>query len=274
MSGEDDAPRLPDLILERYRLGELPPDEGERLARRLERDAELRRRLQALEASDGQIRGQLLPERLAERVQAHLERRRAWPLRPAGLGRRPVPVALAAALLVAVLAPSALGPPPPSPAPDTPATPATSAPGDRLKGLRPALALFRKTADGTEVLAEGTLVRQGDLVRLAYRAAGRAHGVVLSIDGRGVVTRHLPSRGPRAARLRTSGTVLLDDAYELDDAPHRECFFFVTSETPFDVAPVMEVARRTAISGSAAPTLGLPAPLETSVFCVEKGAGS
>ena len=41
----------------------------------------------------------------------------------------------------------------------------------------------------------------GDLLRVGYTGAGRAYGVILSIDGRGVVTRHLPPIGDRAAPL-------------------------------------------------------------------------
>jgi hypothetical protein len=32
-------------------------------------------------------------------------------------------------------------------------------------------------------------------VQLAYQAAGRHFGAIVSIDGRGVVTRHLPAAG-------------------------------------------------------------------------------
>ena len=45
-------PAVPDVVLERYRLGELPPAEIERLARQLEDDTDLRGRLEAIEASD------------------------------------------------------------------------------------------------------------------------------------------------------------------------------------------------------------------------------
>jgi hypothetical protein len=37
---------------------------------------------------------------------------------------------------------------------------------------------------------------------------------------------------------------LLEHAYRLDEAPGWERFYFVTSDAPFDVAPVVEAARK------------------------------
>jgi hypothetical protein len=151
---------------------------------------------------------------------------------------------------------------------------ATPEAGDRIKGLRPALALLRKSERGSEALADGDVARPGDLVRIGYRAAGRAYGVILSIDGRGAVTLQLPTGGGRAAALQSGDTVLLGQSYELDDAPRAERFFFVTSDQPFDVAPVLDAARAAAKRSGAPPrTLALPPPLEQFTFQLSKGAG-
>jgi hypothetical protein len=270
MSREDEASRVPDLLLERYRLGELPPGEVERLEWRLKGDAELRQRLQALERSDQEIRRQYPSEWLAERVRTRLDARRPAPPNPnpAWSWHWPVPAALAvAATVLFVLAPRTFGPPPAGP---VPALRATLEPGDRIKGLRPALVLFRKTAAGTEALADGAVARAGDLIRVGYRSAGRPYGVILSIDGRGAVTLHVPKQGQRAAALRSGDTVLLDHAYELDDAPRFERFFFVTAPAPFDVAPVLAAARRAGAGGPPPTALVLPPPLEQLTFSLEK----
>lgn len=158
---------------------------------------------------------------------------------------------MAAALAVAatvllVLAPRTIAPPPVSPAPT-----ATPEPGERIKGMRPALALFRKSERGSEALADGDVARAGDLVRVGYRAAGRAYGVILSIDGRGAVTLHLPAGGGRAAALHPGDTVLLGHSYELDDAPRA-------------------AAKR---SGAPPQALALPPSLDQSTFLLLKGAG-
>lgn len=262
-TGEDKSDRVPDLLLEQYRLGELSKDASLRIERRLDEDADLDARLEALERSDEEIRRQYPPEWLAGQIRLRLgpaaprsgrPTRAAWP-------RWAVPAAVAAAAFIAiVLMPRPSGPP--------------LAPHEteRLKGSGPSLALYRRTAEGSEPLADGDLVRRGDLLRVGYQAAGRSYGVILSIDGRGAVTRHLPAQGPAAAPLDRGGLVLLDAAYELDDAPRWEAFYFVTSDEPFDVEPVLTAARG-AVSrglGASPPTIELRPDLDQAIFALRK----
>ena len=204
---------------------------------------------------------------LAEQVRARRAARVSAP-RLAPEGRWwPLPIALAAsAAVLSVLGPALRGTPVASPEP--PAAEST----DRVKGMRPSLAVFRKTDDHSETLADGDLARPGDLIRLGYRAAGRRFGVILSLDGRGNVTLHLPRQGRRAAALQGAEVVLLDHAFELDDAPGWERFFFVTSETPFDLDAVVDGARHAPVGAVPPAALALPAPLEQSAFSLEKEA--
>lgn len=266
-SGPD---RVPDVTLERYHLGELPADEAARVAARLATDATLQERLASLERSDRLIEREHPAGWLADRVRARLDAggRAAPARRPSRFRAWAVPVTLAAAFTVAlVLIPRTLW----SPSSETPgARPAT---GERIKGLKPSLTLFRKTPGGSETLADGATARQGDVIRVGYQAAGRAFGVILSIDGRGTVTVHLPTGGDRAAALRAGSPVLLDSAYELDDAPRWECFYFVTADRPFDVAMAVDAATRAArdTRGARPPrTLSLPAGFDQSVILLEK----
>jgi hypothetical protein len=258
-----------DLILERYRLGELPRAEAEALEQRLREEAGLRAQLSALERSDAEIRRRYPPAWLAARVRLRL----AAPApdsphpRPAFARRWAVPVAAAvAAAVLVVLAPRLVGPPLGEPSAGSPAVRDS---GDRIKGLKPALEIFRKTPHGSETLADGDPVRAGDLVRIGYRAAGRGFGVILSIDGRGSVTVHLPAQGDQAVALASGDTVLLDHAYELDEAPRFERFHFVTAQTPFGVATVVEAARRTATTAGAS-ELPLAASFEQATFLLRK----
>jgi hypothetical protein len=96
--------------------------------------------------------------------------------------------------------------------------------------------------------------------------------VIVSIDGRGAVTVHLPPTGREAARLRPGNRVLLDQAYELDDAPRWECFYFVTAQVPFDGQPVFEAAKREAALRRDSPPskLALPRGLDQSMFVLQK----
>ncbi len=54
----DERARVPDLLLERYRLGELTADEREVVERVVKEEPEARERLRQLETSDLEIRGQ------------------------------------------------------------------------------------------------------------------------------------------------------------------------------------------------------------------------
>jgi hypothetical protein len=306
------GPSVPDLVLERSRLGELPASEQDPLRQRLEADPELRARLEALERSDAELRRRLHDAFLATRVRERLPERRpgssapvprggwwrAWPL-PAGLA---VVATVAVVLFLRPLAPAPrldvpsgdpAAPTPSAPwmSPDAPASPVSPAssigrapsatrstspgsePGVRTKGLRPALSLFRKTADGSETLADGDVAREGDVIRIGYRALGRRYGVIISLDGRGGVTRHLPEHGATAAVLEPSAVVLLAHAYQLDDAPAWERFFFVTADAPFPVTAVEDAAHRLAGEPrTAGPAAGLPLPkaLEQSAILLMK----
>lgn len=267
---------VPDLLLERYRLGELPPAEAEALRQRLESDGELRLRLEALAGSDAGLRRALPAAGLAARVRERLAERResarqakhralrAWPL-PAGLAVV-ASVVLAVVLRTRAPEPSLM----PSAAPSV-----TAEDGERIKGRRPALALFRKTPSGSEALADGDRARTGDVIRVGYRASGHRYGVIVSLDGRGAVTRHLPEQGRLAAPLEGGEVVLLAHAYELDDAPAWERFYFVTADEPFEVGAIEDAARRACVepsaSVSAAPeALRLPKALEQSSFLLTK----
>jgi hypothetical protein len=143
----------------------------------------------------------------------------------------------------------------------------------RPKGISPHLAIHRQgTGAEPEALARGARARAGDVLQLSVVSAGRPYGVVVSVDGRGVVTRHGPGDGPLAARLPAQGAVPLDHSYRLDDAPAFERFFLVTGGSPFAVEPVLAAIGRLAAEGRArtgAPAL--PSGLVWNDFVLEKG---
>jgi hypothetical protein len=96
--------------------------------------------------------------------------------------------------------------------------------------------------------------------------------VIVSIDGRGVLTRHLPAHGGQAVPL-DPGPATLPESYELDDAPAFERFYLVTADAPFPVETVVEaVMRRHARPEGAGGDgrLDLPPSLEQSTFVLRK----
>ncbi len=111
--------------------------------------------------------------------------------------------------------------------------------GERSKGTGPRIHVYRK--DGTDAirLNGGDRVSANDALQISYLSNGNTWGVILSVDGNGVITRHYPDAGNGAAPLDTSGEVPLAFSYVLDDAPKYERFIFVSSRSSFPVAPVI-----------------------------------
>jgi len=289
--------KVPDLLIERIVLGELP----EAQTRRLMEDPEVARRVGELERSNREILAAYPPEEMGRRITGRLEAlasaqgaAAAPEQRGAAAGRRRarrqdsrrevegrslfglprlapvtglVGVAVIAGLLLAVLLPGGLG---------SGRRTAAAAEETRLKGLRPHLVVYHKTGSGVETLRENDTVKDSDVLQIGYVSAARPYGVILSIDGRGVVTLHFPTASATAGALEPQGENLLPFAYELDDAPGFERFFFVTSPEPFPVDAVVHAAERLAGSPEQARRvpLELPGGLEQASIVLKKGAAA
>ncbi len=242
------TPAPSDLLLERYRLGELPADQMEAVAAMVATDGAVRSRLAALDRSDAQILGQYPSGWMARRLQ-----RRACPVpfsaAPSrGSLQRWWPVPVAAALLLAAL---------------PLLRPNSDDARDTLKGDGVALQLYRQTAAGSQALGDGDAVRAQERLQIAFRAAGRHYGAIVSIDARGVLTTHLASAAGAAA-LVSQGADTLAYAYELDDCPGSERFYLVAADAPFTVPWVEAAIRRAAAAG----TVRLDLPADYSQTCV------
>jgi hypothetical protein len=261
MSAPATQPTISDVRLERFRLGELPAVDREEIAAQLAGDPALRRRLSELEQSDREIAKAYPAREMAEAV-----RRRAGQAAPAAPGPRarpggwlvPAGVAATVVCVAAVAATIWLGRP--------------AADDATFKGGGdPSLVLHRKVSDGSEELTRGAAVRQGDQIRVGYRASGHPYGAILSIDGRGTLSQHLPRGGDRSAALQPTGTVFLDFAYELDDAPRWEAFYLVTADGPFDLEPVRRAVHAAADGRAGAPAaLTLPRGFTQHLFLLNK----
>jgi hypothetical protein len=228
--------KISELMLEQFSLGELPPDQERMVRGELERDGDLRGRLAALRASDGEILAAHPPQAVVPAIRerllreglpstAHRTPRRVNPMTWA------LPVAAALVLFVSLFVMRERFTPDET----------------RVKGLTPHLVVFRKTAAGAEQMNAGSLARRADVLQIGYSAAGARYGVIFSVDGRGTVTWHMPAGYAGGQRqspsLDAQGEVVLPAAYELDDAPGFERFFLVSSPSPFDLAAVANAAR-------------------------------
>ncbi len=123
--------------------------------------------------------------------------------------------------------------------------PGPDAPVERIKGMEPALNIYRAEGDQARLMEDRARAREYDLLQLEYNAAGYPYGAIISIDGRGTVTLHHPTAAARPIELN-SGSVLLPYSYQLDDAPEFERFFFLVSQEEFSLQRVLESAEEMA----------------------------
>jgi hypothetical protein len=256
----------PAWLLERLAQGELDAAATEDLRARLAAEGRsLEEELQAIKTSDLALREAMPKQRAAAAIRARLASEA--PAQRPGAWRWALPAAAAAAMTIVFAArmqPGDGGPTSPAEIEET-----------RDKGLPSTgsrLVVFRQRAAQPEQLADGARARRGDLLQLAYIAREAGYGVILSVDGSGQVTQHLPEGdATTAARLRTPREVRLPASYELDDAPAFERFFLVTAPSPFAVAPVLAAARTLASSPAALNgALPLPAGFTQTSLRLEK----
>jgi hypothetical protein len=140
----------------------------------------------------------------------------------------------------------------------------------------PRLEIWRQTEGKAEVLKPGSTVRAFDSLQIAYLAAGRAYGMIVSLDGRGRLTLHYPDSFNAEPVLDQGAPTVLGFAYQLDDAPRFERFFFVTSRERFRVDVVWTQMEKqfsgtevpAAWAGEAIPNL--PAGFDVSSFLLKK----
>jgi len=223
--------RVSAFMLERYKLGELSPEDQEMVKEALAADVGLGKRLKALDESDRELR-------LCYPLESfHLPPPRFTHVRTARLA------GLAALIMAGILVPVLYT------IFSTTSVSTAAKSTDRIKGTVHANSELLIYVKGDEVfLADQTALQEGNTVQLAYIApAGTEHyGVIFSIDGRSAVTMHYPYRKGQSSLLVSGKRTFLNEAYTLDDAPDYEVFVMVISERPLDVDMVLRKAREMA----------------------------
>jgi len=228
---------ISEYYLERYALGELPDDEKEKIQKLSLSTPEISAALEEIKASDRDILALYPPQTIKAKLLTQKEQasKKPFPMRR-------VLVFSSAAIAICILVlifplmknkPQII-------------TPSTKPDIALVKGIPPVdlshtqLLVYRKIQDRVEILADGEKANSGDLLQLAYVTTKDTYGVILSIDGRGTVTLHLPESQEKSTKLESGKQFLLPSAFELDDAPNFERFFFLISESPIDVNSILE----------------------------------
>jgi len=232
-------------LLERYRIGEVTPEEKLRVENALANDAALAAELAELDRGDRDFWQRYPPETIfpanIHRTTRRLNARRLKRVPPLVWG-----LCAAAAVLVVAIPLFMLR------------DPTHAGIIDRIKGASAAgsiielnVYLWGNSAGDDVKLQDQTAVQTGNTVQLAYRIQGdhqgensaEKYGVIFSIDGRSSVTLHYPYSPEQSTRLVSGKAVPLDEAYTLDDAPHYEIFFFVVADKPIDVKSILNTAQ-------------------------------
>jgi hypothetical protein len=245
--------RVPDWLLERLAIGELPAAQARALRERLVATGE-QDRLDALASSNAEILNAHPVQQVIAEVRQRAPRtptlwRPVWALSFTTVG---------AAVIVLLLMRAPAGPSRLNLSRGESAQETIT-----LKGLQPSLGLYRKTANGVERLGAATRLRAGDIVQVRYIAAGKRYGVVASCDAGGAVTLHLPETPGQAVELAKDGERALAHAYELDGSPGFERFVFVTADVPFDTELVVRSLKQGAALPRAMATWSITLAKET-----------
>jgi len=254
---------ISNFMLERYRLGELLPEDIKALEEVLAADENVRSRLIVLDESDRELRSRYPAEFLKRGVYQALSDKLLQSSRPEKLRlpgrwkrlfakalRVPMPGKIAAGILLCLTLPVVFY---------LRAQNQTEARGvsgftqessaDRAKGAafsHAELSVYLK-GEAELLLSDQTVLGEGNTVQLAYTApAGERYGVIFSIDGRSEVTMHYPYRRGQGSLLVSGRRTFLSEAYTLDDAPFYELFVMVVSEKPLNAEAVLVEAQQIA----------------------------
>lgn len=235
--------KINDWVLERYLLKELPGDKMEEIRLQLKEDPDLQKALEGLKQSNKEILAQNSPDIIIPGIlnlygaeKAKKEQKIVTRAKPILVRRLlyATPALAVVLVLFLFLLPFGGG--------DIGKEPIRIKGERQIDMTKPQLMIYRKNKDNVQLLQNGMKASAGDLLQMTYLAGGESYGVIFSIDGNGVVTLHYPERKDRTPILEQKNKILLDNSYELDNAPGFERFFFVTSTSAIDVESVLEQA--------------------------------
>jgi hypothetical protein len=136
----------------------------------------------------------------------------------------------------------------------------------------PKIFLFRKLGDRIEELKEGSKTHPGELLQIAYLVRKQKYGIIFSIDGDGMLTRHFPEEGQLDTLLVRDQRHFLTQAYELDNAPEFERFYFLSSKEKIDMKTIFaKINNKEMVSKENRVIRGLDPKIALTSFLIVKG---
>jgi len=199
--------------LDRWRLGELPPDESAEVQAHLDGCQRCRGAAEGLAADEVKQRASMPPLRLLR--PAGWRRGRRWAV-PLGVG-----ATLAATLLVTLR-------------PDV---------GVRPKGAPASVGMYVQHGVDVRRALPGEAVAPGDTVRFTYSTPERRHLAILSIDGAGVASIYFPD-GPETVPVEPAQDAPLPLGTQLDGVLGDERVVGLFCEHPRALEPIREELQR------------------------------
>lgn len=225
--------RIPDILLERLSLGELDKKEEETIMKRLEEAGEMSR-LEEIKLSSKEILRKYPSEKIVSNIKERYRvesikeeidknKRKKMFLKQVFIIAPAITAALVAILIlgpgIKVQVDNGIE--------NTDG--GVIIDGNRVKD-GPKLFIFRKKTTGEEKMRHNSIVSAGDTLQLAYASGEYKYGIIFSVDGSGYITLHYPYNKSNSLKLDSGEKTFLNDAWELDDAPDFERFFFIVSD--------------------------------------------
>ncbi|MDH5720548.1 MAG: hypothetical protein OEZ13_07980 [Spirochaetia bacterium] len=232
--------QISQIKLERYLLKELSHAELKEIEKEIENDKSLRKRLENIKKSDGEIlkkykpsdmaRQILLKHKISESQKVEKKKAKSFLSNFQILSAATAVCALAIVLLLPNIQKNS-----------SDYNNLARLEKTRIKGDASKLFIYLQRNNRIDLLSEGSVVFKGDLIQAAYLSEAD-FGVILSIDGRGKVSLHFPLKENLTTKLNKNQKTKLPYSYELDDAPAFERFFFLFSDNEIDLKKVLRSA--------------------------------
>ncbi len=267
---------IPDIILERYLLGEVDEQETQYIQALTAENKIIQKRIKEIQSSNKKIlikypakqMAQQIKTKLAQQIPEKQKKTSSFFLRPVPLvGFASACVVLLAAVFIIPLFLTS------QPGVINHTDDTTRIKGTDMKYDKPLIAIFLKNGAQGEKLKDGSTVSAHDTIQVQYFAAQNKYGVIFSIDGRGKISLHFPYQKSANTMLTQHKKIFLADSFELDDAPDFERFFFISSDSPLNTTEILAKAGQIAKDSDLARKeyLDLPQKFNQTTFTLIKG---